>query len=114
MPKSKTGGFNSIQAHARIRSGSLVGRTGLPRYWSVSIEIKKPPLNFSAHASNGSQDLRRQQQTRIQEQQNPDGTPYAPRKQRKNIRGKQARIKKQKASMFNKLRTNPPQNKGRR
>ena len=53
-----------------------------------------------------AQDLRRQQQTRIQAQQNPDGTPYAPRKQRKNIRGKQGRIKKQKASMFNKLRTN--------
>ncbi|MFZ6641793.1 hypothetical protein ACO0LL_18790 [Undibacterium sp. TC4M20W] len=35
-----------------------------------------------------------------------NGSPYAPRKQRKNIRGKQGRIKKQKASMFNKLRTN--------
>ncbi|WP_329605455.1 phage virion morphogenesis protein [Undibacterium umbellatum] len=32
--------------------------------------------------------------------------PYAPHKQRKNIRGKQGRIKKQKACMFNKLRTN--------
>ncbi|MFZ6744662.1 phage virion morphogenesis protein [Undibacterium sp. JH2W] len=47
-----------------------------------------------------------QPRPRIQAQQNPDGTPYAPRKQRKNIRGKQGRIKKQKASMFNKLRTN--------
>jgi len=53
-----------------------------------------------------AQDLRRSQQQRIKAQQNPDSTPYAPRKQRKEFKNKQGRIKKQKASMFNKLRTN--------
>lgn len=79
--------------------------TGLET-WASTLLAKLDPAARRKLTSQIAQDLRRQQQTRIQAQQNPDGTPYAPRKQRKNIRGKQGRIKKQKASMFNKLRTN--------
>ncbi|MBI3728509.1 MAG: phage virion morphogenesis protein [Burkholderiales bacterium] len=74
--------------------------------WASTLLAKLDPAARRKLTSQLALDLRRQQQTRIQAQQNPDGTPYAPRKQRKNIRGKQGRIKKQKASMFNKLRTN--------
>ncbi|WP_236187176.1 phage virion morphogenesis protein [Pseudomonas protegens] len=49
------------------------------------------------------QALRRSQQQRIIAQRNPDGSKYAPRKQR-NLRGKQGRIKRQ-VKMFKKLRT---------
>ncbi|HWX03206.1 phage virion morphogenesis protein [Collimonas sp.] len=52
-----------------------------------------------------AQDLRRSQAQRIASQQAPDGTPYAARKQRKNLRGKKGRIKRQKAAMFQKIRT---------
>lgn len=51
-------------------------------------------------------DLRRNQAQRIANQQAPDGLGYTPRKQRKNLRGKQGRIKRQKLAMFTKLRTN--------
>ena len=74
--------------------------------WASTLLARLDPAARRKLALQIAQDLRRQQQTRIQAQQNPDGTPYAPRKQRKNIRSKQGRIKKQKASMFNKLRTN--------
>jgi phage virion morphogenesis protein len=47
--------------------------------------------------------LRRSQQQRIIAQQNPDGSMYAPRKQR-NLRVKQGRVKR-KVKMFQKLRT---------
>lgn len=51
-----------------------------------------------------AQDLRRSQPQRIAAQQAPDGTPYEKRKQRKNLRGKKGRIKRQKAAMFQKIR----------
>lgn len=50
-------------------------------------------------------DLRRSQAQRIASQQAPDGSGYVPRKHRKNLRGKQGRVKRQKSEMFNKLRT---------
>jgi len=53
-----------------------------------------------------AQDLRRSQQQRIKAQQTPEGIAYTPRKQRKAFKNKQGRIKKQKAAMFTKLRTN--------
>jgi phage virion morphogenesis protein len=53
-----------------------------------------------------AQELRRSQQQRIKAQQTPEGIAYTPRKQRKEFRNKQGRIKKQKAAMFEKLRTN--------
>lgn len=49
-----------------------------------------------------ARELRRSQQQRIAAQQNPDGSPYAPRKPRQNLRGKQGRVKRK---MFTKLRT---------
>lgn len=49
------------------------------------------------------QALRRSQQQRIIAQQNPNGSKYAPRKQR-NLRGKLGRVKR-KVKMFRKLRT---------
>jgi phage virion morphogenesis protein len=52
-----------------------------------------------------AQDLRRSQAQRIASQQAPDGAPYAKRKQRKNLRGKKGRIKRQKAAMFENIRT---------
>lgn len=49
------------------------------------------------------QELRRSQQKRVMTQENPDGSKFAPRKQR-NLRGKQGRVKR-KLAMFKKLRT---------
>ncbi|WP_455917398.1 phage virion morphogenesis protein [Pseudomonas cerasi] len=49
------------------------------------------------------QELRRSQQKRVQTQQNPDGSKFAPRKMRA-LRGKQGRIRR-KVEMFKKLRT---------
>lgn len=48
-----------------------------------------------------ARELRRSQQQRIAAQRNPDGSAYAARKPRKNLRGKAGRIKRQ---MFAKLR----------
>jgi len=45
--------------------------------------------------------LRRSQQQRIGAQRNPDGTPYAPRKPREQLRAKGGRIKRK---MFTKLK----------
>ena len=52
-----------------------------------------------------AQDLRRKRPLRIANQQSPDGLPYAKRKQRKNLRGKKGRIKRQKAATFEKIHT---------
>lgn len=49
-----------------------------------------------------AQQLRRQQQTRIASQRNPDGTPFAPRRPHK-LREKVGRVKA-KSKMFQKLR----------
>ena len=46
----------------------------------------------------------RLQRHRVANQQAPDGAPYAARKQRKNLRGKNGRVKRQKAAMFEKIR----------
>lgn len=48
-----------------------------------------------------ARDLRRSQQQRIAAQQNPDGSPYAPRKPRKDLRGKKGGVRRK---MFAKLR----------
>jgi phage virion morphogenesis protein len=47
--------------------------------------------------------LRKSQQQRIAQQQNPDGTPFAPRRSAPKLRAKKGRIKR--AKMFAKLRT---------
>jgi phage virion morphogenesis protein len=48
-----------------------------------------------------ARDLRRSQQQRIAAQRNPDGSPYAPRKPRKDLRGKVGGVRRK---MFAKLR----------
>jgi phage virion morphogenesis protein len=53
-----------------------------------------------------AQDLRRSQCQRIASQRAPDHSNYVPRKHRKDLRAKKGRIKRQKAAMFVKLRTN--------
>lgn len=47
--------------------------------------------------------LRKSQQQRIAQQQNPDGTPFAPRRNAPKLRAKKGRIKRDR--MFAKLRT---------
>ena len=49
-----------------------------------------------------ARELRKSQQQRIAEQRNPDGSAYAPRKPRKNLRGKAGSLKRRK--MFLKIR----------
>lgn len=49
-----------------------------------------------------ARELRRSQQQRIRQQQNPDGTPFAPRKKQPQ-RSKKGRIKR--SAMFGKIRT---------
>lgn len=71
--------------------------------WAAPLLRQLQPEARNKLARTLAQQLRRSQQQRITRQQNPDGTPYAPRKQR-DLRGKQGRIKR-KAAMFSKLRT---------
>lgn len=54
-------------------------------------------------ARNIGQALRKNQQARIARQENPDGTAFEPRKQRKEFGKKKGRIKRK--AMFAKLRT---------
>lgn len=75
--------------------------------WAGALLAQLGPAGRRAAAVDIARELRRSQQARITAQQNPDGSPYVPRKPRampsKNLRGKQGRIKKQ--AMFVKLRT---------
>lgn len=71
--------------------------------WAAVLLSRLEPAARNKLARSIGQELRRSQQKRIVAQQNPDGTKYAPRKQR-NLRGKQGRIRR-KLAMFKKLRT---------
>lgn len=71
--------------------------------WLTPLITRLEPTERSKLARDLAQQLRRSQQQRIIAQRNPDGTAYAPRKQR-TLRGKVGRIKR-KAKMFTKLRT---------
>ncbi|WGT30805.1 phage virion morphogenesis protein [Pseudomonas marginalis] len=71
--------------------------------WAAVLLDRLEPGERSKLARSIGQELRRSQQTRVIAQENPDGTKFAPRKQR-NLRGKQGRIR-QKLAMFKKLRT---------
>ncbi|MDA7086503.1 phage virion morphogenesis protein [Pseudomonas sp. SA3-5] len=71
--------------------------------WLTPLISRIEPAQRGKLARSVAQQLRRSQQQRIVAQRNPDGTPFAPRKQRK-LRGKVGRIKR-KAKMFTKLRT---------
>jgi len=71
--------------------------------WAAVLLDRLEPAERSKLARNIGQELRRSQQKRLMAQENPDGTKFAPRKQR-NLRGKQGRIHR-KLAMFKKLRT---------
>lgn len=71
--------------------------------WAAGLLGQLQPAARNQLARSIGQALRRSQQQRIIAQRNPDGSKYAPRKQR-NLRGKQGRIKRQ-VMMFKKLRT---------
>lgn len=70
--------------------------------WAARLIEQLEPASRNKLARSLGQALRRNQQQRIIAQQNPDGSRYAPRKQR-NLRGKQGRVK-WKVKMFQKLR----------
>jgi len=71
--------------------------------WAAELLGQLGPASRNKLARSVGQALRRSQQQRIIAQQNPDGSKYAPRKQR-DLRGKQGRVKR-KVKMFQKLRT---------
>lgn len=71
--------------------------------WAAVLLNRLEPGERSKLARNIGQELRRSQQKRVMAQENPDGSKFAPRKQR-NLRGKQGRVKR-KLAMFKKLRT---------
>jgi phage virion morphogenesis protein len=66
--------------------------------WAGALLAKLQPTERRKLNQTIARELRRSQQQRIAAQQNPDGSAYAPRKPRKNLR-RQGRIK-----MFAKLR----------
>lgn len=70
--------------------------------WAAGLLGQLEPASRNRLARSIGQALRRSQQQRIIAQRNPDGSKYAPRKQR-NLRGKQGRVKR-KVQMFQKLR----------
>lgn len=71
--------------------------------WAAGLLGQLQPAARNQLARSIGEALRRSQQQRIIAQRNPDGSKYAPRKQR-NLQGKQGRIKRQ-VQMFKKLRT---------
>jgi len=71
--------------------------------WAAALLDRLEPGERSKLARSIGQELRRSQQKRVMAQENPDGSRFAPRKQR-NLRGKQGRVKR-KLAMFKKLRT---------
>ncbi|MGY2176325.1 phage virion morphogenesis protein [Pseudomonas azotoformans] len=71
--------------------------------WAAVLLDRLEPAERSKLTRSIGQELRRSQQKRVMAQKNPDGTKFAPRKQR-NLRGKQGRVRR-KLAMFKKLRT---------
>lgn len=73
--------------------------------WAGALLAKLQPARRRAINHKVAIDLRRSQAQRIKAQQGPDGAAYAARKRRKEFKGKNGRIKRQKAAMFAKIRT---------
>jgi len=71
--------------------------------WAAVLLDRLEPGERSKLARSIGQELRRSQQKRVMAQENPDGSKFAPRKQR-NLRGKQGRVRR-KLAMFKKMRT---------
>lgn len=74
--------------------------------WASALMAQVQPGKRRVLAAKVGQDLRRAHAKMIAMQVGPDGAPYAARKNRKELRSKAGRIKRQKAAMFSKLRTN--------
>lgn len=62
--------------------------------WAGALLNRLEPRERRTLCLSLARDLRRSQQRRIRAQQNPDGTPYAPRK--KQLRSKSGRIRQRK------------------
>lgn len=73
--------------------------------WAGALLAKLQPAQRRAINHQVAIDLRRSQAQRIKAQQGPDGAAYPARKRRKEFKGKNGRIKRQKAAMFAKIRT---------
>ena len=73
--------------------------------WAGAMLAKLQPAQRRAINHKVAIDLRRSQAQRIKAQQGPDGAAYPARKRRKEFKGKNGRIKRQKAAMFAKIRT---------
>jgi len=73
--------------------------------WAGALLVRLQPAQRRVVMRKIAQDLRRSQAQRIAAQMAPDGMTYVARKKRKELRGKKDRIKRQKAAMFDKLRT---------
>lgn len=73
--------------------------------WAGALLAKLQPAQRRAINHKVAIDLRRSQAQRIKTQQGPDGAAYPARKRRKEFKGKNGRIKRQKAAMFAKIRT---------
>ncbi len=73
--------------------------------WAGALLAKLQPAQRRAINHKVAIDLRRSQAQRIKAQQGPDGTAYPVRKRRKEFKGKNGRIKRQKVAMFAKIRT---------
>jgi phage virion morphogenesis protein len=71
--------------------------------WAGALLNRLQPAERRRVTQTIARDLRRTQQQRIAAQKNPDGSAYAPRKPREQLRAKAGRIKQRK--MFAKLRT---------
>ena len=70
--------------------------------WAATLLERLEPGARNQLARRIGQELRRSQQKRVIAQQNPDGSKFAPRKQR-NLRGKQGHIRRL-LEMFKKLK----------
>lgn len=74
--------------------------------WAGALIAKLRPAQRRQLVRKVANDLRREHARLIAQQVAPDGTPYPARKNRKELRSKSGRIKRRKAAMFGKLRTN--------
>lgn len=83
-------------------SAAMTNRLEALEDWAAGLLGQLEPASRNRLARSLGQTLRRSQQQRILAQRNPDGSKYAPRKQR-NLRGKKGRLKR-KIQMFQKLR----------
>jgi len=70
--------------------------------WAAALLAQLAPAERKRVNRAVAMELRRNESQRIASQQNPDGTPFAPRRARKNLRGKKGQVRRK---MFARLRT---------